>query len=490
MQIHDIPVLSGATRLGHVRELRDDRFALFERLNREHPDLAQLLALNGSFVFVNSPALLHEVLVEKAKHFAKSRLMRGALRPIGGNGLFTSEGDLWRRQRKLMAPLFTASHVTRYADVAAACAEDAAASLAPGEVVDVARVTTHVAMRVAGKTLFDLDTFDEADELGAALTTLLGWANEATGSVVFTAQVLLVSAFYDALERFAPRIAARAEPYRDAANEPVHWPGESTRRLEQAVRVVDRCVDRMIAERRAAGLARRDLLSLLLSARDEDGRAMTDKEVRDEILTLFIAGHETTASGLAWALYLLARHPEAYARARAEAEALQGRTATAADLPRLGFCLQVFKEAMRIYPPIYVMARRCIADVRVGGYDLPRGTALIISPWALHRRPEIWPDPERFDPSRFEPAAEQAREKLAYLPFGAGPRVCIGNHFSLMEGPLVLATLLARADLELTTRAPIAPEAYATLRPKGGVPMRVTARRARPGPDARAGAAP
>ncbi len=215
---------------------------------------------------------------------------------------------------------------------------------------------------------------------------------------------------------------------------------------------------------------------------------MSDEEVRDEILTLFIAGHETTASALAWALYLLGQHPEAHARARAEAEALRGRSATVADLPRLGFCLQVFKEAMRLYPPIFVIARRCLSDVRVGGYDLPRGTPIIISPWALHRRPELWPDPERFDPSRFEPAAEQARDKLAYLPFGAGPRICIGNHFSLMQGPLALATLLARLDLELSTRAAIEPEAYAALRPKGGVPMRVTARRARPAEDAGAGA--
>ena len=148
------------------------------------------------------------------------------------------------------------------------------------------------------------------------------------------------------------------------------------------------------------------------------------------------------------------------------------------DLPRLGFCVQVFKEALRLYPPLYLMGRRCLSDVRVGGYDLPRGTAVILSPWAIHRRPELWPDPERFDPSRFEPAAEQARDRLAYLPFGAGPRVCIGNHFALSQGPLELATLLARADLELLTRAPIEPEAYATLRPKGGVPMRVAAVRA------------
>jgi cytochrome P450 len=475
MQLHDIPVLSGATPFGHVKELRDDRFALFERLNRERGEVARLLALGSPIVFVNSPALLHEVLVEKAKQFAKSSSMRGALRPIAGNGLFTSEGERWRGQRRLMAPLFAATQVARYADVAAACAEDAAASLAEGSVVDVARLTTHLTMRVAGKTLFGLDTLDEADELGAALATLLGWANEATGSVAFAAQVILVDGAYDLLARFAPKLVARAEPYLDAANEPVHWPGQSTRRLEAAARVVDERVERMIADRRKAGLERPDLLSLLLAARDEDGRAMSDREVRDEILTLFIAGHETTASALAWTLYQLGQHPEAYARARTEAQVLRDRPATVADLPRLGFCLQAFKEAMRLHPPIYVMARRCLADVRVGGFDLPRGTPLIISPWTLHRRPELWPDPERFDPSRFEPAAEQGRHKLAYLPFGAGPRVCIGNHFSLMQGPLALATLLARADLELLTRAPIEPEAYATLRPKGGVPMRVAA---------------
>ncbi len=480
MQIHDIPVLSGATPLGHVRELRDNRFALFERVTREGGDIARLLALGTSFVFVNSPALLHEVLVEKARHFAKSTALRGAVRPIAGNGLFTSEGEIWRRQRKLMAPLFTVAQVARYADVAVGCAEDAAASLEEGSVVDVARLTTHMTMRVAGKTLFDLDTLEEADELGAALTELLRWANAATGSVAFVAQVLVVDAVTSLLERFAPSLLARLSPYRDAANEPIHWPGEATRRLEEATRCVDGRVARMIADRRATGLARRDLLSLLLSARDEDGRAMSEREVRDEVLTLFTAGHETTASALTWALYLLGRHPEAYARARAEAEVLRDRTATAADVPRLGFCLRVFKEAMRLYPPIYFVARRCLSDVRIGGYDLPRGTALFISPWTLHRRPDLWPDPERFDPSRFEPAAEQARDKLAYLPFGAGPRVCIGAHFSLMQGPLELATLLARADFEPVTGAAIAPEPSATLRPMGGVPMRVKARRARP----------
>jgi cytochrome P450 len=193
------------------------------------------------------------------------------------------------------------------------------------------------------------------------------------------------------------------------------------------------------------------------------------------VVTLFVAGHETTATALAWSLYLLAHHPEAHARARAEARSLGGRPATLADLPALGFCQRVFKEAMRLYPPVYLAARQTIADVSLGGYDLPRGTVCLISPFALHRRPELWPDPDRFDPSRFEPAAEEARHRQAYLPFGAGPRTCIGIHFALMEGPIVLATLLERVELALATTATVEPHPSATLRPLGGVPMRVTA---------------
>jgi cytochrome P450 len=475
MNLRDIPVLSGATLLGHVRELHDDRLGLFRRLNQERGDIARLLALGSSFVFVNSPALLHEVLVEKARHFQKSASIRGPLRPLAGDGIFTSEGDNWRRRRKLMAPLFTYAQIARYVDETAACAEAAAGEIRQGEVFDAARLTTRIAMRVAGKTLFDVDTLDESDDLGEALTAALGWANAATGSLAYVAQLLLVTGAYDVLERVAPALAARVQPSFEAAIEPIHWPGQASRRLHRAIELVEGRVARMIAERRAAGSARKDLLSLLLGARDDDGAGLSDREVRDEILTLFIAGHETTAAGLAWSLYLLGRNPDAYARARAEAAALRGATPNAADLPRLGYCLQVFKEALRLYPPIYLMGRRAISDVQVGAYTVPRGTLVVISPWSLHHRPEVWPDPERFDPSRFEPGSERGRDRLAFVPFGAGPRICIGNHFSLMEGPVVLATLLARADLELATSADVAPELSATMRPRGGVPMRVAA---------------
>jgi cytochrome P450 len=289
----------------------------------------------------------------------------------------------------------------------------------------------------------------------------------------YALQLRSVAIVYDLLDRVSPSLAERATPIWERAMIPIRWPGKSSRRLAHALDVIERRVARMIADRRAAGLARRDLLSLLLAAHDEEGGRMSDRQVRDEIVTLFVAGHETTASGLAWSLYLLARHPEARARAEAEASILRGRRATASDLPSLGFCQRVFKEALRLYPPIYLTGRQAIADVRVGPYDLPRGTLVIVSPWSVHHRPELWPDPERFDPSRFEHAAEEARHKLAFLPFSAGPRTCIGNHFALMEGPIVLATLLARVDLELMSSAEIEPELSATLRPKGGVPMRV-----------------
>jgi cytochrome P450 len=476
MNILDIPLISGATRLGHLGEFRNDRDGLLRRVIREGGDISRILALGTSIVFANGPDVLHEVLVEKAKSFRKSPGLRGPLKPLAGDGLFTSEGDLWRRQRKLLAPLFTHAEIAGYASVMAECAEDAARGLRPGQVFDAARLTTHVAMRVAGKALFDVDTLDEADELGAALTEALSWVNAVSASIPYATQLRLNAVAYDAVEAISPSLAERALPLFEAAIEPICWPGERSRRVGAALAVVERRVDRMIRDRRAQGLtSRRDLLSLLLVARDDEGRPMSDKQVRDEVITLFVAGHETTASALAWSLYFLGRDGAAYARARAEAAPFAGRRATMADLPALPYCLQVFKEAMRLFPPIYVFGRQAIADVRVGAYDLRRGTIVIVSPYALHHRPELWPDPERFDPSRFEPAAEEARHRQAYIPFSAGPRTCIGNHFALMEGPIVLATLLARADLSLATSGTVEPDMSATLRPKGGVPMRVNA---------------
>ena len=475
MNVMDIRAISGGDWMGHLRDIRDDRFGLFQRLNRECGDLGRISIFGIPVVFTNGPEVLHEMLVEKARTFIKSPGLRGPLKPIGGEGLFTSEGELWRQQRKLMAPLFTHARIERYAAAMAECAGHAIAGLREGERLDVSRLTTHIAMRIAGKTLFDIDTLDEADELGAALTVTLDWAGDISVSPLYTAQVWAVGTLQVLADKLAEQHRARSEALLEPLLSPLRLPGEETRRFEAALAVIDRRVDRMIADRRASGTARPDLLSMLLGARDESGNPMSDKQVRDEIVTLFIAGHETTATALAWTLYLLARHPEACARARAEARSLPGPTVGSRDLPALGYCLRVFKEAMRLYPPIYFFGRQATRDTTLGGYAIPRGQVVLISAYALHHRASIWPDPERFDPSRFEPAAEEGRHRQAYLPFSAGPRTCIGNLFALMEGPIVLATILRRVELELTSDAVIEPDSSATLRPRGGVPMRVTA---------------
>jgi cytochrome P450 len=216
---------------------------------------------------------------------------------------------------------------------------------------------------------------------------------------------------------------------------------------------------------------------MLLLARDEDGDGggMSDKQIRDEAMTLFLAGHETTANALAWTWYLLARHPEIYARLQAEADAAApgGRsTPRFEDLARLSYTLQVFKEAMRLYPPAYALARQAMEDVEIAGYHIPRRAIVLLSPYLLHRDPAVFPDPERFEPDRFTPDAERARPRHAYLPFGGGPRVCIGSAFALMEGQIVLATLARRVTLRLAAPdRPVEPDPMITLRPRGGIPM-------------------
>jgi cytochrome P450 len=230
----------------------------------------------------------------------------------------------------------------------------------------------------------------------------------------------------------------------------------------------------MIDERRRSSEVHGDLLSRLLEAKDDDGAPMSDRQTRDEILTLFVAGHETTATGLAWTIHEACKNPKIYAEMEREADAV-GDSPTIADLGKLDTCLRAFKEALRIYPPVYMFGRDATTAVELGGYDLPRSTNVMISPWVMHRQRHVWPDPERFDPERFQPANESKRHRYAYLPFSAGPRFCLGIHFAYIEAPLILATLLRRFRFELLAEDQAEPSA--TLRPKNGVRVRVHARR-------------
>jgi cytochrome P450 len=472
-----VPQLSGAQGFrGHVTEFEADRFGFLARVAREARDVTRLSFPTRDLLIVNSPEAIHEVLVSKAKSFEKSPIIRLVLYPLAGEGLFTAGGALWRRQRRLMAPVFHHAKIDALAPAMVECAERAAHRWNDGDELNVANETTRIAMAVAGRTLFGIDTFDEADEIGHSLTVALDWADQASMALPVVLQMELRLGLLG-----APHVPARLRPALkrvvDRLEMPIPWPTPRNRELQRAIALLDARVQRMIDARRNATDPSEDLLTHLLRARDEDdGGVMDDKQVRDEILTLFVAGHETTANGLAWSIYLLARHPEAYARARAAVDALGGRAPTLADLDQLEFLTRVFKEALRMYPPVYLFARISTAETTIAGYAVPERTIVMVSPWTIHHRPDVWPDPMRFDPDRFLPEAEAARPRDAWIPFSDGPRVCIGMHFAMIEAPLVLATMLQHADFELTTNREIVGDRSATLRPTGGIPVRIRTR--------------
>jgi cytochrome P450 len=478
--IDEIPRLSGAGLMGHVVEYRKDPRALFLRFNGECGDLGRIRIATIPLVVANSPPLVEELLVRSAKHTRKSRLIRTALHPLAGEGLFTSEGALWRRQRRLMAPLFQPQELTMYAPAMAHAAVRASDRWRDGELVDIARETTRITMSIAGRTLFDIDVFEEADELGEALTEALSWAASSGESPGMIGQVEIASI----LERLADRVpaAARRPLTRlvQAMDAPILWPTSRNRRLKRALQVLEARVRRMIAERQSGGspATRSDLLTGLLEAREEDGSAMSERQVRDEILTLFVAGHETTATALAWTFHLLSRDPDVYARVVAEVDALGAEVPSAEDVERLKLCQRVFKEALRLYPPVPFFEREALEDFELNGWAIRRGTYLVVLPFALHHREDLWPDSAVFDPDRFLPEQEKARPRHAWIPFGAGPRICIGNGFSLLEGTLVLATLLQRVRLEATRDGEVRPDPNAaTFRPQGGLQMKVLRRK-------------
>ncbi len=433
-----IPRLRGLPLLGNLLEFRSDRLATLLRLGQECGEIGIFTFGPWPAVVLNSAEYAHAVLVEHADSFQKLPSM-AFLHPLLGNGLLNSEGDFWRRQRKLAAPAFQHRRIAAYAGVMADYAERAQRTWPDGATVDVAQEMMRLTLSIVGKTLFDADVLSEAEELGAALTVALTYVNDKT-STPFPA--------------------------------PTSWPTPSNRRNRRAIARLDATVHRMIRERRASGEDKGDLLSMLLLAQDEDGATMTDKQVRDEAMTIFLAGHETTANALAWAWYLLARHPEVYDRLRDEARTvLAGRTPTFADLPNLPYALRVLKEALRLYPPAYIYGRYARAAVDLGKHQLPAKTWVLISPYVLHRRPDYFPNPERFDPERFAPEAEARLPRYAYLPFGGGPRVCIGNQFALMEGQIILAALAQRVRFELVAGQRIVPQPLITLRPRGGIRM-------------------
>ncbi len=444
---HDIPHLLDSAIFGSILAYRKDRFTFLKTLADRGPILR---ARMGAFplVLITSAEIAHEALVEKDADFVKGFGLSLFGKPLLGNGLLTSEGAAHKRQRKLMAPAFVQKRIAEYATEISARSETAQRGFSDGAKVDVAEAMMRLTLEIVGKTLFDAEIGSDAAEVGEALTLAMEHIVGSLGSLV---------------------------PI------PPTWPTPRNRRNQQAIARLDHIVYRMIREHREGGRDRGDFLSMLLLAQDEDdGSTMTDKQVRDEAMTIVLAGHETTANALAWTFYLLAQYAEIRARLEAEVDgALGGRTPSLADLPRLPYALQVLKEAMRLYPPVYVFARRAVRDVTLGGHAVGKGRMVLFNVAGTHRAARYFAEPNRFDPDRFTSAAEKALPRQAYMPFGAGSRVCIGNHFALMEGQLILAALAQRLRFDpLPGARSVDTESLVTLRPRGGLPMRVHRRAA------------
>ncbi|MFQ3535113.1 MAG: cytochrome P450 [Aggregatilineales bacterium] len=386
---------------------------------------------------ISDPELAHQILVTQADKFHKDDIINRALRPITGNGLLLSEGEFWRKQRRLAQPAF---HHKRIESYAAAMVEEAQRTIATWQTdqpFDVLFEMTQLALKIVSRTLFSADVGDSAARISQLVTVLLEAANN---------RISLFTTLHDLL----PRASKRQEHI--------------------ALHDIDALLQRIIAERRAEASDRGDLLSMLLSATDEDDNGMSDQQLRDEVITIFLAGHETTAVTLAWSWALLAQHPEVEAKLWAELDSvLGGRPPTLEDLPRLLYTEMVIKEAMRLYPPAGGIPRMAQTDVQLGEYVLPKGSNVFISTYVMHRDPRYFPEPERFLPERFSPEREASIPRYAYLPFGAGPRICIGNSFAMLEARLLLATIAQRFKLALLKDHPIVPEQLFTIRPKYGV---------------------
>lgn len=440
-----LPRVPGRFLFGNLAQLRADRVGLLLRVAGEVGPLARIRVGTRSGLIVTTPEVAHGVLVEHADAFQKGYGLSVFAKPLLGDGLLTSEGDLHRRQRRMLAPAFMHKRIAGYADTFGQYAERARVRMRGRSELDLSDELMQLTFEIVGKTLFDADVSGDADVVAHALT--------------------------ESMERMMEQLTARVPL-------PPSVPTPGNLRMRRTVKRLDDVVYRLIRERREGEIDRGDVLSMLLLAQDADDQGrMADKQVRDEAMTVMLAGHETTANALAWSFYLLARHPKIRERLEQELDdVLGGRIPQLSDLPSLPYTLQVFKEAMRLYPPAYMLTRRALRDVSVHGVRIEQGQLVIINILGMQRSPAHFASPEAFEPERFAGGGEGRFDKKAYLPFGAGARVCIGNHFALMEGHILLAHLAQHLRFDLKSSREVELEGLLTLRPRGGLPVTVAQR--------------
>jgi cytochrome P450 len=422
---------------GNLRQIGPRRVDFFLELARTYGPVASFRVGRHQLFLVSDPDLIEQVLVTDARAYIKHFGAR-VFKPVLGNGLVTSEGEFWLRQRRLIQPAFLKARVQSYAPVMAELAEAMLARWQPGASVDIESEFSGLTSAIALKTLFGLDDHGDREELNGALRL--------------------------AFELMAERLNW---PFQI----PMWLPTPANLRLKRAIDEIVGVVDSFIATGRARNPPGNDLLATMIAAQDEDGSQMTDRQLRDEAMTLYLAGHETTALTLAWAWYLLACHPHVEEKLANEWRAvLGGRSPRADDLAALPYTNAVISESMRLYPPVYAIGREATTDLEIGGYRVKRGYTLLMSQWVNHRDPKYFPDPERFFPERWRDGLATRLPKYAYYPFGGGQRMCVGANFALMEAAILLATVGQRYRFSIEPDAVIDLKPQITLLPIAGIP--------------------
>jgi cytochrome P450 len=438
-----IPGPQGYPILGVVPKIGRDVLGFFKAMRDEYGDVVRLDLGARTLYLVTHPDDVKYVLQDNNRNYAKGYEQ---VKPVLGEGLVSSEGDIWRRQRRLIQPNFHRRRIAEFSTIMVESAAEMLESWKPiarrGEPLDIAHAITAVTQQIIAKTMFSTDVGEQVDTLCQAFDVTLEFMN---------------------MRMFNPI------PLID------RLPTPGNLRFRRSLAVLNKIMYGLIEARRLAADPPEDLLTMLINARDEEtGEGMTDKQIRDEVVTIFFAGHETTASTLSWSWYLLAQHPEIAGTLQSEAfEILEKRTPTIEDYSNLVYARRVIDESLRIYPPAWMFARQTIKSDEVGGYHIPADAMIMLSPYITHRHPDFWEKPEQFDPSRFIPERIAGQHRMAYFPFGGGPRLCIGKDFALVEATLILAQMARAFQFQLVPGRKVVPQPIATLRPRPGVFMTI-----------------
>jgi len=430
--------------LGSALEISNDTIAFLTKMARNYENVSYFKAIGMRFIYLSAPEHVKHVLQTNNKNYHKGSNYR-FLRMVLGRGLITNEGESWLVQRRLAQPAFHRKPLASYAETMTNYTSDMVKHWEDNKLldreIDMHKEMMAVTLRIVGQTLMSKDLNVSAAEIGVSLG------------------ILIENVYY-------------------RVHDIIHWPlwvpTPGNRRFNKNKKIMDDIIFEVIDERLAYSSDQMDLLSMLVNARDEDsGERMDREQLRDEVMTVFAAGHETSANALAWSLYLLAKHPEIADKLYEELNSvLEGRAPTMQDIPNLKYTLQVIEESMRLFPPAWIMERYALEEDQVGGYRIRKGD----SPYVMHRDPKFWERPDEFDPDRFSEANSKGRDRYAYYPFGGGPRFCIGSNFALLEMQLVLAILIQKFKFSVDPDFQVELEPLITLRPKGGMPLTVTAR--------------